>query len=63
MDKETSFAQMKTERDAAVRDLEALMEAAGTEACDFCANCTDDGTMCKTCTPAWRGPQKEVLKK
>lgn len=54
--------KVKTERDAAVSDLETIMSYAGNlDTCQFCKNakCYKRGGT-HPCLPKWRGPQKEA---
>lgn len=53
------FHQARAERDAAVRDLEAVMKRTGTRVCkEFCIN-EDCAYPRGVCDPKWRGPQQE----
>lgn len=56
------LARVAEERDAAVKDLETIMEYGGEnlDTCKFCKNvkCYARGGT-KLCIPKWRGPQKE----
>lgn len=54
--------EVKTERDAAVSDLETIMSYDGNlDTCQFCKNvkCYKRGGT-HPCLPKWRGPQKEA---